>query len=121
MSLSLLIIPIPKGAERREMEEGLLLLKEEREERRRWVCGELGEEVKRLGWIAALMVVVTLSQHLLEVVCTMMVGHLGELSLSSSAIALSLAGVSGFSLLVGCAWEPSVAAQIFGPSLERRG
>ncbi|CAL5419295.1 unnamed protein product [Camellia sinensis] len=99
MSLSLLIIPIPKGAERREMEEGLLLLKEEREERRRWVWGELGEEVKRLGWIAALMVVVTLSQNLLEVVCTMMVGHLGELSLSSSAIALSLAGVSGFSLL----------------------
>ena len=24
-------------------------------------------------------------------------------------------------LQVGCVWEPSVAAQIFGPSLERRG
>ncbi|CAL5350263.1 unnamed protein product [Camellia sinensis] len=82
------------------MEEGLLLLKEEREERRRWVWGEVGEEVKRLGWIAAPMVVVTLSQYLLQVVSTMMVGHVGELSLSSSAIAVSLAGVSGFSLLL---------------------
>ncbi|THG21132.1 hypothetical protein TEA_004125 [Camellia sinensis var. sinensis] len=82
------------------MEEGLLLLKEEREERRRWVWGDVGEEVKRVGWIAAPMVVVTLSQNLLQVVCTMMVGHLGELALSSSAIAVSLAGVSGFSLLL---------------------
>ncbi|KAL7171071.1 hypothetical protein ACSBR2_035851 [Camellia fascicularis] len=97
------------------MEEGLLLLKEEREERRRWVWGEVGEEVKRLGWIAAPMVVVTLSQYLLQVVSTMMVGHLGELSLSSSAIAVSLAGVSGFSLLLGmaCALE-TLCGQAYG-------
>ncbi|THG14285.1 hypothetical protein TEA_021870 [Camellia sinensis var. sinensis] len=97
------------------MEEGLLLLKEEREERRRWVWGEVGEEVKRLGWIAAPMVVVTLSQYLLQVVSTMMVGHVGELSLSSSAIAVSLAGVSGFSLLLGmaCALE-TLCGQAYG-------
>ncbi|KAF5940354.1 hypothetical protein HYC85_021521 [Camellia sinensis] len=97
------------------MEEGLLLLKEEKEERRRWVWGDVGEEVKRVGWIAAPMVVVTLSQNLLQVVCTMMVGHLGELALSSSAIAVSLAGVSGFSLLLGmaCALE-TLCGQAYG-------
>ncbi|MBA0556708.1 hypothetical protein Golob_026787 [Gossypium lobatum] len=46
------------------------------------------------------MVAVTLSQYLLQVISTMMVGHLGELALSSSAIAISLAGVTGFSFLV---------------------
>jgi MATE family multidrug resistance protein len=30
----------------------------------------------------------------------MMVGHLGELALSSAAMALSLSGVTGFSLMV---------------------
>ncbi|KAL7171063.1 hypothetical protein ACSBR2_035846 [Camellia fascicularis] len=97
------------------MEEGLLLLKEEREGRRRWVWGDVGEEVKRVGWIAAPMVVVTLSQNLLQVACTMMVGHLGKLALSSSAIAVSLAGVSGFSLLLGmaCALE-TLCGQAYG-------
>ncbi|MBA0828796.1 hypothetical protein Goarm_013431, partial [Gossypium armourianum] len=45
------------------------------------------------------MVAVTLSQYLLQVISTMMVGHLGELALSSSAITISLAGVTGFSFL----------------------
>ncbi|KAF8040336.1 hypothetical protein BT93_B2539 [Corymbia citriodora subsp. variegata] len=49
------------------------------------------------------MVVVTSSQYLLQMISIMMVGHLGELSLSSTAIAISLAGVSGFSLLLGMA------------------
>ena len=84
------------------MEEKLLILKEQEEEREfrrlRWVA--FGQEVKRVGWIAAPMVTVTLSQYLLQVVCTMMVGHLGELSLSSTAIAVSLSSVTGFSVLV---------------------
>ncbi|KAL7001062.1 Protein DETOXIFICATION 12 [Sarracenia purpurea var. burkii] len=92
------------------MEDGLLLLKE-REEKGGEIngggggltWGVLGEEVKRLGFIAAPMVTVTLSQYLLQVICTMMVGHLGELSLSSTAIATSLSGVTGFSFLLGMA------------------
>ena len=58
------------------------------------------EEIKRLGYLAGPMVAVTLSQYLLQVISTMMVGHLGELALSSTAIAISLSGVTGFSLLV---------------------
>ena len=77
------------------MEEGLLLVGERR---RRWK--EIGEEVKRLGYIAAPMVAVTLSFYLLEIVSLIMVGHLGELALSSAAIAISLAGITGFSFLV---------------------
>ncbi|KAK8940076.1 MATE efflux family protein 5 [Platanthera guangdongensis] len=49
------------------------------------------------------MVGVTLSQYLVQVTSSMMVGHLGELALSSAAIATSLSGVTGFSLLVGMA------------------
>ncbi|KAJ0037345.1 hypothetical protein Pint_22179 [Pistacia integerrima] len=57
-------------------------------------------EVKTLGYLAAPMVSVILSQYLLQVISVMMVGHLGELALSSTAIAISLAGVTGFSLLL---------------------
>ncbi|KAI8023967.1 Protein DETOXIFICATION 12 [Camellia lanceoleosa] len=63
----------------------------------------LGEEVKRLVCIAAPMVVVGLSQYLLQVISTMMVGHLGELSLSSSSIAISLSSVTGLSVIFGMA------------------
>ncbi|KAK4608569.1 hypothetical protein RGQ29_002109 [Quercus rubra] len=60
-------------------------------------------ELKRLGFLAGPMVVVTLSQYMLQVISLMMVGHLGELALSSTAIAISLCGVTGFSLLLGMA------------------
>ncbi|KAL2904754.1 Protein DETOXIFICATION 7 [Bienertia sinuspersici] len=46
------------------------------------------------------MVAVVLSQYLLQVISMMMVGHLGQLYLSSAALATSFAGVTGFSLLV---------------------
>lgn len=78
-----------KGGEKRE-EEGL-----------RWVL--VCEEVKRLSCLAAPMVAVGLSQYLVQVVSVIMVGHLGELALSSTAIAISLSGVSGFSFLLGMA------------------
>ena len=58
------------------------------------------EELKRLGSLAGPMVAVALSQYMLLIISMMMVGHLGELALSSSAIAISLSGVTGFSLLV---------------------
>ncbi|XP_030950861.1 protein DETOXIFICATION 12-like isoform X1 [Quercus lobata] len=60
-------------------------------------------ELKRLGFLAGPMVVVTLSQYMLQFISLMMVGHLGELALSSTAIAISLSAVTGFSLLLGMA------------------
>lgn len=91
------------------MEEGLLLPrgKDELEQRKRssststlptWAL--FFEEVKRLGCIAGPMVAVILSQYLVQVVSMMMVGHLGELALSSTALAISLSSVTGFSLIV---------------------
>ena len=58
------------------------------------------KEMKRVGFIAGPLMAVTLSQFLLQVISTMMVGHLGELALSSTSIAISLSAVTGFSLLV---------------------
>lgn len=65
--------------------------------------GDFAAEARRLGYLAGPMVGVTLSQYLVQVTSSMMVGHLGELALSSAAIATSLSGVTGFSLLVGMA------------------
>ncbi|KAL0446824.1 UNVERIFIED_CONTAM: protein DETOXIFICATION 14 [Sesamum latifolium] len=59
--------------------------------------------MKRVGYLAVPMVAVTLSQFLLQVIPVMMVGHLSELSLSTSSIAISLASVTGFTLLLGMA------------------
>lgn len=58
------------------------------------------QELKKVSHIAAPMVTVTLLQYMLQVVSIMMVGHLGQLALSSVAIATSLTNVTGFSLLV---------------------
>jgi MATE family multidrug resistance protein len=80
------------------MEEALLLAR--REERVTSTWGALTEELKRVSYMAAPMVVVTLSQFLLQVVSVMMVGHLGQLQLASVAIASSFTNVTGFSLLV---------------------
>ncbi|GMY18482.1 protein DETOXIFICATION 12-like [Fagus crenata] len=90
------------------MEESLLLPKVTGEDKRRSVTPSLTwatftVELKRLGFLAGPMVTVTLSQYLLQVISMMMVGHLGELALSSTAIAMSLSGVTGFSLLLGMA------------------
>ncbi|KAF9625608.1 hypothetical protein IFM89_024381 [Coptis chinensis] len=84
------------------MEEGLLL-KEREEKKKELTWDVLKEEVKKVGYLAGPMVAVTLSQYLLQVISMMMVGHLGELSLSSTAIATSLTGVTGYSLLLGMA------------------
>ncbi|XP_027099364.1 protein DETOXIFICATION 12-like [Coffea arabica] len=84
------------------MEEGLLV-KERDVKTERLTWGLIGQEMKRLCCIAGPMGAVTLCQFLLQVISLMMVGHLGELSLSSSAIAISLCAVTGFSLLSGMA------------------
>ena len=93
------------------MEESLLLPKVTGEAKRRSVTPSLTwatftVELKRLGFLAGPMVTVTLSQYLLQVISMMMVGHLGELALSSTAIAMSLSGVTGFSLLVSLSFYP---------------
>ncbi|KAJ8567443.1 hypothetical protein K7X08_019651 [Anisodus acutangulus] len=59
------------------------------------------QELKKLSYIAAPMVAVSVLQYLLQVVSMMMVGHLDQISLSSVAIATSITNVSGFSLLSG--------------------
>ncbi|KAJ7954177.1 Protein DETOXIFICATION [Quillaja saponaria] len=90
----------------RSMEENLLLQKEregKRDSDQSVTWSTFIKEVKNLGYIAGPMVAVILSQYALQVISTMMVGHLGELALSSTAIAVSLAGVTGFSLLLGMA------------------
>ncbi|GLT28867.1 hypothetical protein SLA2020_037710 [Shorea laevis] len=59
------------------------------------------EELKNLSYMAGPMVAVSFSLYVLQVVSMMMVGHLGELSLSGVAIATSITNVTGFSLLFG--------------------
>nr|AHI48501.1 multidrug and toxic extrusion transporter [Vaccinium corymbosum] len=105
------------------MEEGLLVVKEgEKGSGSRSITwGVLAEEMKRLGPIAAPMVAVTLTQDLLQVISTMMVGHLGELALSSTAIATSISGVTGYSFLLGmaCALE-TLCGQAYGAQQYRK-
>ncbi|MFQ6629909.1 hypothetical protein Gotur_007421 [Gossypium turneri] len=104
------------------MEENLIpKLENEEKSNRRLSWAALVEEIKRVGYLAGPMVAVTLSQYLLQVISTMMVGHLGELALSSSAIAISLAGVTGFSLLVrmACALE-TLCGQAYGAQQYRK-
>nr|KJB31509.1 hypothetical protein B456_005G194400 [Gossypium raimondii] len=104
------------------MEESLIPKLENVEKSTRWLSwAAFVEEIKRAGYLAGPMVAVTLSQYLLQVISTMMVGHLGELALSSSAIAISLAGVTGFSFLLGmaCALE-TLCGQAYGAQQYRK-
>ena len=62
---------------------------------------DLAREAGKVGYVALPMAAVSVSQYAVQVASNMMVGHLpGVLPLSASAIATSLASVSGFSLLV---------------------
>ncbi|KAH9605909.1 hypothetical protein KSS87_021972 [Heliosperma pusillum] len=82
------------------MEEGLLLVREKEDKKWRII---IVEEMKRVSWIAGPMVTVMLSQFLQQVVSQMMVGHLGELYLSSTALSMSISIVTGYSFLIGMA------------------
>ncbi|KAJ6768735.1 MULTIDRUG RESISTANCE PROTEIN [Salix koriyanagi] len=89
------------------MEESLL--PRERDEEKQGIAdptptqGVFIQEVKRLGYVAGPMVAVILTQNCLQVISIMMCGHLGELALSSTALAISLSNVTGFSLMLGMA------------------
>ncbi|KAG6737820.1 hypothetical protein POTOM_059350 [Populus tomentosa] len=58
------------------------------------------KELKKVSYVAAPMVAVTVLQYLMQVVSVMMVGHLDELSQSGISSASSFTSVTGFSLLV---------------------
>ena len=58
------------------------------------------EEVKRICYIGGPVIPVLSSQFILNIISIMMAGHLDKLSLSSTALAISIAGVTGFSFLV---------------------
>lgn len=62
--------------------------------------GAFLQELKSVSSMAIPMVIVSVSQFLVQVVSMMMAGHLGELSLSGASIATSFADVTGFILLV---------------------
>ncbi|WZZ68700.1 hypothetical protein YC2023_080070 [Brassica napus] len=86
-------------------EKGLLVLVGGEEEEDEQVNMREGffQEMRRLGYIAGPMVAVNSSMYFLQVISIMMVGHLGELFLSSTAIAVSFCSVTGFSLVFGLA------------------
>ena len=101
--------------DKESMDKGLL--EKERGERHGFLggrrFGELFQEVKLLGYVAGPMVAVNLSQYFLQVISIMMVGHLGKLSLSSTAIAISFCAVSGFSLLVSPSFSGLLPKSVF--------
>ncbi|WZZ71462.1 hypothetical protein YC2023_082832 [Brassica napus] len=77
-------------------ENGLLVVKDKEED-------GFFLEMRRLAYVAGPMVAVNSSAYFLQVISIMMVGHLGELFLSSTAIAVSFCSVTGFSLVFGLA------------------
>nr|GEU50071.1 protein DETOXIFICATION 12-like [Tanacetum cinerariifolium] len=83
------------------MEQGLLSKRRDDSSNGRLTWSVFGNEAKKFGYIAGPMVAVTVSQYLLQVISVMVVGHLGELALSSTAIAISISGVTGFSFILG--------------------
>lgn len=66
----------------------------------KWSWRSVGGEVKRASRIAVPMIVVVMSQYLVRAAPIFMLGHLGELSLSSASIATSLCNATGFTVLV---------------------
>ncbi|PON54105.1 Multi antimicrobial extrusion protein [Trema orientale] len=113
------------------MEESLLFRPKQSEEEREitssststgsitWIA--FFQEVKKLGYVAGPLVAVILSQYLLQIISMMMVGHLGDLALSSTAIAVSLAGVTGFSVLLGMASAlETICGQAYGAKQYRK-
>ncbi|KAI3849223.1 hypothetical protein MKX03_001622 [Papaver bracteatum] len=104
------------------MEEGLLLkTREEEGVKKSLTWSAFVEEAKKVGYIAGPMVAVNFFLHLIYVISIMMVGHLGELALSSTAMASSLCAVTGSSLLVGMAGGlETLCGQAYGAQQYRK-
>ncbi|KAJ6768733.1 PROTEIN DETOXIFICATION [Salix koriyanagi] len=102
------VISVPSSDKHGDREENMeeSLLPRERDEKKQGIAGPTPtqgvfiQEVKRLGCVAGPMVAVILTQNCLQIISIMMCGHLGELALSSTAMAISLSTVTGFSLMV---------------------
>lgn len=90
------------------MEDGLLSGEKISSSDRRERWSVMLEEMKWMAYFAGPMVAVGLSLFLLQNISLMIVGHLGKLYLSSTALAISFATVSGFSFLV-CIFPLSVS------------
>ncbi|CAA7030272.1 unnamed protein product [Microthlaspi erraticum] len=95
------------------MEDSLLVnsKQEEKQELKkiRW------EKLKKVASMAAPMIIVNISQTLLQATSTMIVGHKSEISLAGIALASSIANVTGFSLLCGLAGAlETLCGQAFG-------
>ncbi|ESR43948.1 hypothetical protein CICLE_v10013864mg, partial [Citrus x clementina] len=90
---------------------------ENEEEKKKWAVTRRAfvQELKKVSFLAAPLAGVTVFQLLLPAVSTMMVGHLGKLSLASITIATSLTNVTGFTPLFGfaCALE-TLCGQAYG-------
>ncbi|KAJ4868119.1 MATE efflux family protein [Raphanus sativus] len=101
------------------MERGFSLARREEEDYKNEKSA--GMMMKKVSYMAAPMVAVSVSQYLLQVISMVMAGHLDELSLSSVAIATSFTNVTGFSLLVGFAGAlETLCGQAFGAEQYRK-
>ncbi|XP_054810326.1 protein DETOXIFICATION 12-like [Prosopis cineraria] len=85
------------------MEESLLAKDREEKPEKLITWISWGQEVKRISYIAGPVIPVLSSQFVLQIISIMMAGHLDELSLSGTALAISIASVTGYSFLVGMA------------------
>ncbi|PON50281.1 Multi antimicrobial extrusion protein [Trema orientale] len=95
------------------MEEALSIEGIERKWRVTW--SDLREELKKVTYLAAPMLVGSVSRFLVPVASVMIAGHLGKLTLSGIAIANSFTTITGFSLLVGMAGAlESLCGQAYG-------
>ncbi|KAF2620039.1 hypothetical protein F2Q68_00042222, partial [Brassica cretica] len=83
------------------MEEPILLREELVPVKTTWQRGQLTDELKKVGRLAAPMATVTIAQYLLPVISVMIAGHKGELQLSGVALATSFTNFSGFSIMFG--------------------
>ncbi|CAN6937571.1 unnamed protein product [Brassica oleracea] len=103
----------------RTMESGFSLAQREEEDYKNEKSA--GMMMKKVSYMAAPMVAVSVSTYLLQVISMVMAGHLDELSLSSVAIATSLTNVTGFSLLVGFSGAlETLCGQAFGAEQYRK-
>ncbi|KAF8010164.1 hypothetical protein BT93_J0960 [Corymbia citriodora subsp. variegata] len=76
---------------------------------------EFVQELKKATRIAAPMAAASVLQYLVQLLSVVAVGHLGQLSLSSVAIATALANVTGFSLHTGLAGGlETICGQAYG-------
>ncbi|KAM6589022.1 hypothetical protein CsatA_011627 [Cannabis sativa] len=108
-----------KQEEEQNLEKGLL--ENEKREEKVEFFRDFIEELKLLGYIAGPMVAVNLSLYFLQIISLMMVGHLGKLYLSSTAIAISIGAVSGFSFLFGMSGAlETLSGQAYGAKQYRK-